>query len=253
MDDIYAGEYEELFERHWWWRAKEAYLLAKLRKIVPQGGFGPILDVGCGNGLFFDELRAFGDPEGVEINGSIVDDRGYSRGHIYVEPFGSDFRPGKRYGLILMADVLEHFAEPSDSLRHAASLLADGGLLAITVPAFNCLWTFHDDVNHHLTRFTRRGLREVLGKSNLVTARLEYFHHWLFPLKLLVRLAEVGRSAPVNGRFATVPRWPINGVMLGLCRVEHALFRNLPVPFGSSLFALVQRSGDRDPWASAGA
>lgn len=241
MDDIYAGKYEELFAHHWWWRAREAYLLRKLRAIVPEGGFGPVLDVGCGNGLFFDHLREFGDPEGVEINGAIVDDRGRGRGHIHIQPFGPGFDPGKRFGLILLADVLEHFEEPEVALGHAALLLAEGGACVLTVPAFRCLWTFHDDVNHHRARFTRRSLRQVIAASGLVPVEMEYFHHWLFPLKLLVRLAEVGRTAPKNGRFAAVPRWPINGLLLWLCGLDHTLSRRMSLPFGSSLYAVVRR------------
>jgi len=56
MDVAYARRYRELYERHWWWRAREHVILDTLRRIEPPGGFPSILDIGCGDGLFFDRL-----------------------------------------------------------------------------------------------------------------------------------------------------------------------------------------------------
>ena len=72
MDTQYALNYRELYENHWWWRAREHLILAALRRLRPQGNWGSILDVGCGEGLFFDRLRKFGEVEGIETNPSLV-------------------------------------------------------------------------------------------------------------------------------------------------------------------------------------
>jgi len=53
VEPDYAAYYHHLYRYHWWWRAREAVIVAWLRRLVPAGGFGPILDVGCGDGLFF--------------------------------------------------------------------------------------------------------------------------------------------------------------------------------------------------------
>ena len=61
MDTAYARRYGQLYARHWWWRAREAYLVAQLRRLRPPQGWRRILDVGCGDGLFFPRLRELGD------------------------------------------------------------------------------------------------------------------------------------------------------------------------------------------------
>src|SRR2546426_4518668 len=60
--------YTTLFRsrRHWWWRARERLILDVLRRLRPGAGWSAILDVGCGDGLFFERLAEFGPVEGVE-------------------------------------------------------------------------------------------------------------------------------------------------------------------------------------------
>src|SRR5436190_189838 len=76
VDATYAQEYRELYERHWWWRARERFILDELARLRPAAGWGAILDVGCGDALFFDALSRFGDVEGVEPDASLVTPNG---------------------------------------------------------------------------------------------------------------------------------------------------------------------------------
>ena len=60
MQQPYAAEYNRLYHEHWWWRSREAILLDVLAKFCPRRGDLDILDVGCGDGLFFPELERSG-------------------------------------------------------------------------------------------------------------------------------------------------------------------------------------------------
>jgi SAM-dependent methyltransferase len=199
VDPGYGQGYADLFRRHWWWRAREALLLRELRRARPANGWRSVLDIGCGDGLFFDRLREFGEVEGVEPDASLVTADGPHRARIHVGPFDAAFRPGKRYSVTLMLDVLEHLADPVGALRHALSLLEPGGTFVATVPAFRALWTGHDDLNHHLTRYTRRSFRALARAAGLRIDRERYFFHWTCPVKLLVRLKEAVRRRPPGG------------------------------------------------------
>ena len=69
MDQEYARQYEELYQRHWWWRCRESLILRVLERISREESLAAdrqILDVGCGNGLFFDKLQRFGKVAGIE-------------------------------------------------------------------------------------------------------------------------------------------------------------------------------------------
>ncbi|MCB1035597.1 MAG: class I SAM-dependent methyltransferase [Acidobacteria bacterium] len=239
MDSKYGSLYRRLYEHHWWWRAREALILRHLLRRRPAGGFGRILDVGCGDGLFFERLAALGDPEGVEPEAALVSPDGPWSDRIHVRPFDSAFEPGYRFGLILMLDVLEHLEDDLAALRHATSLLSPGGLLVITVPAFQSLWTAHDDLNHHFRRYRHQHLQRLASAAGLNLSPCRYFFHWLVPLKLGVRLRE--RLLPRDPLPPEVPGRLFNELYRKLSLAEQALFSYFPLPFGSSLLAIGRR------------
>jgi SAM-dependent methyltransferase len=245
MDPGYAAGYRDLYRRHWWWRAREFAILREIRRLQPQGGWGRILDVGCGDGLLFDRLQAFGRVEGVEPDQALLDPAGPHRGAIHVGPFDDRFRPAHRFGLILMLDVLEHMAAPEAALRHAVGLLEPGGSVLVTVPAFPQLWTRHDDLNRHICRYTRGSFRALAVRAGLEIARERYLFQWLAPVKLGVRALEaLGMGSET---LPSVPPAAVNRLLEVMSRGEIAIALRLPLPFGSSLLVSGTAAGSRSP------
>jgi 2-polyprenyl-3-methyl-5-hydroxy-6-metoxy-1,4-benzoquinol methylase len=239
MDPEYARRYRDLYERHWWWRARERLILDTVRRNRPGGGWRSILDVGCGAGLLFDALAELGDVEGVEADPQLARVAGKHRARIHVGRFDASFRPGKRYSLVLMLDVIEHLPDPVAALRHARELLAPDGVLVATVPAFPLLWTTHDDLNHHLTRYTKRSFAVLASQAGVRVAAARYFFHWVFPAKLAVRLLEA--MIPRRPSPPRVPPGWINALAYGYTRIEQRLITPLGLPFGSSLLVVGRR------------
>lgn len=213
-------------------------VLTVLEGIAPADGFGRILDVGCGDGLLFPKLMMLGDPEGVEPDASIVTDLGRSRGRIHQQPFDAAFRPGHAYGLILMLDVLEHLADPVAAMQYAKGLLAPGGRLVLTVPAFPVLWTSHDEHNHHLRRYRRRPLEEEVRKAGFEVELMRYFFHWMFPVKLALSTGE--RLGLIRVQRARVPPAVQNDLLNAVSLLEQRLTAKIRVPFGNSLIAVLR-------------
>ncbi len=240
MDPGYGRHYRELYENHWWWRAREGTLVEELHRLFPDSRALAILDVGCGDGLFFERLRQFGEVEGIESEAALVDPRGPNRSRITVAPFDASFNPGKRYDLILMLDVLEHLDAPEEALRHAVSLLRAGGKMVVTVPAFRMVWTNHDRLNEHRTRFTKRSFRLVAASAGIEIIEMRYFFIWLFAAKLATRMAEL--ILPREPRNPRIPSSGINGFLYQVSRFEEKLTRIIPAPIGSSLLVVGERS-----------
>jgi 2-polyprenyl-3-methyl-5-hydroxy-6-metoxy-1,4-benzoquinol methylase len=190
-----------------------------------------ILDIGCGDGLFFDRLAEFGNVEGVEPSAELVRDESPHRDHIHVCPFDSSFQPGKYYSLILMLNVLEHLPDPVGVPRHAIDLLAPNGAAIITVPAFMSLWTNHDVLNHHLARYTKSRFREVAAQGGLRIRSERYFFHWTCPIKLAQHgIESVFRSTP---KLPQIPGPLINTMFFWLSRAEQLTLTRFSMLFGS--------------------
>ena len=233
MDAEYAAAYPDFYRRHWWWRVRECILLDKIRSLV-----GParsrILDVGCGAGLFFDALQEFGTVEGIESDPRAVESSGPWRHRIVQGELDASFKPAHPYDLILMLDVLEHAPNPRQLVRTAVQLLAAHGQLLVTVPAFEWLWTTHDDVNHHMRRYTGNQIRRALTDAGLFVTETRYMFQSLVMLKLAVRAGEA--LAVRSSRGHQIPHPRLNAVLRAWYRAEYAVAGW--IPFGSSLMAV---------------
>ncbi len=245
MNSDYAANYRNLYRNHWWWRAREEAVLRVLRAQFQSSPTSRILDIGCGDGLLFNQLASLGDVHGVEVCSDLVSADNPWRSRIYVGPFDEQYQPARKFDLILMLDVLEHFADPIAALQHAGRLLRPNGLLLIHVPAFRTLWTSHDDFNHHYTRYSKGSLTQSLHEADFGVSHLQYTFYWTCPVKLAIRAKE--RIMTVAPKPAAVPAAWINNACYHLCRLEQRLFRHRSPGFGSSILALARHARSRNP------
>lgn len=235
MDAEYAAAYPNLYRNHWWWRVREHILVRKIRRMLDGADSVRILDVGCGAALFFDALQQFGHVEGVESDAAAVANSGRWRSRITV---GELEETGESFDLILFLDVLEHLEQPHELLRRAAQRLTPNGQILVTVPAFNWLWTAHDDINHHVWRYTASQMRTTIERAGLVAVETSYMFQSLVVPKLLVRAGEALTSRPP--RVPGIPPAAVNEAVQAWYRTEYALVGWLP--FGGSVLAIAALS-----------
>lgn len=244
MDSAYGRMYRDLYERHWWWRAREAQVLHWVRKLTPAGSAqrqpAKILDIGCGDGLTWHRLADFGRVEGIEPDARLVDPASPRRARIEIASFPASRPRETRYDLVLMLDVLEHIEEDRAALRRVASLLSEGGHAIITVPALRLLWSEFDVLNGHRRRYRRKELRQALEAAGLEVVILRYYYVWTV-LPLLARRLLFRSDAAGESRFLEVPPAPINRLLRILSVAEHRLTEWLPMPVGSSIFAVARK------------
>jgi SAM-dependent methyltransferase len=144
----------------------------------------PVLDVGCGGGLF---LRELGIPQsqrvGLDFSPSAAAVAWKTNGVPAVCGAlpRAPFRPGT-FGLITMYHVLEHLYDPVTYLEAAHSLLAPGGRLIVQVPNAAC-WQFlllgerwnGLDIPRHLIHFKERDLVNLLEHCGYEIIRTKHF------------------------------------------------------------------------------
>jgi 2-polyprenyl-3-methyl-5-hydroxy-6-metoxy-1,4-benzoquinol methylase len=239
MEAEYLAAYTRLYREHWWWRVRETIVLSKIRGLLKSPTSETrILDVGCGAGLFFGALEEFGRVQGIESDPVAVEMSGEARDRIHLGKLDETFTPEAPFDLILLLDVLEHVQQPGRVLRRAASILAPAGRVLVTVPAFDWLWTSHDELNHHVKRYSAAEVHKLLEEAGLTVLDARYLFQSLILPKLVLRAREA-----IGGSHVHVPRVPpptMNSALERWYRSEHAIAGWLP--FGSSVIAVAKLS-----------
>lgn len=240
MQQSYSQGYVDLWERHWWWKARHQVVLRELERAATLLPYFPrrILDIGCAGGVAFDDFQRWGDVYGIEPDPQLVDSKPRWRHRITHQYFTADFQPSECFDIVTMLDVLEHIRNDSDALRHLASIVRPGGFVILTVPALQQLWSVHDEINLHFRRYDRRELRQLLTEAGFEIVRLNYLFCWSLPL---VYLRTWSRRAEYRVK---VPQWPINSLFQNLTQLENWVSNTtgISLPCGSSLLAVVRRT-----------
>ncbi|HSJ29315.1 MAG TPA: methyltransferase domain-containing protein [Acidimicrobiia bacterium] len=105
-------------------------------------------------------------PDGVE--GTFV------QGSAEALPFGDATLDG-----IGLFDVLEHLDEPGQCLKEVGRVVRSGGVVLVTVPAYQWLWSPHDDLVDHKRRYTPDALRQELEAAGMSVSWLSGFYGFL--------------------------------------------------------------------------
>jgi len=245
MDPQYAAIHAEQDRGHWWFVGRRAVLLAEMARRLPVGG--RVVEIGCGSGGMLEALGRFGPAIGIESD-PLLRERARER--------GLDVRPGalpedlpleaSRWDAVCLFDVLEHVDDEAGSLRACRRLLAPGGRLYVSVPAYAWLWSAHDERLGHRRRYTRGSLRRAVERAGLAVERLSYFNTLLAPPIMAVRLARATLRRPEHDLVR--PRPLVNRVLGACFGAEATLLRWTDLPFGVSVL-LVARV---DPGPRAG-
>lgn len=236
--DLYREMYE-LEAVHWWFRARLAIVL----RLVDAGMRGrprpAFLDVGCGTGGTLRELEKRGTAVGLDSSEDALAFAATRTGARLIRGVVPDdlYAMRERYDCVLLLDVLEHVEEDGASLRAAAGLLKEDGILLATVPAHAWLYAPRDEYHCHRRRYTRRGLSELMAGAGLKADILSYYNCFLFAPAAAGRLWSRWRRVEA-GLDLSLPPAPINGLLRAIFGAERFLLPRISLPWGLSVIAL---------------
>lgn len=151
-------------------------------RVIADHARGKLLDCGCGDvpyyGIYQSRVQAV----------TCIDWRASVHGKTHIDqevdlngalPFAAG-----SFDTVLLADVLEHLAEPTRLLAELARVLAPGGKLLVMVPF---LYNIHEQP-HDYYRYTRFALERLLSGADL--RQVELFAFGGYPDVLLDLLAK---------------------------------------------------------------
>ncbi|MCU0072656.1 class I SAM-dependent methyltransferase [Pseudomonas koreensis] len=220
---------------HWYYCSK----VAATRRLLGDAPIKRILDVGAGSGFFSHHLlthTAAREAWCVDISypaDSSATTAGkpvhYRRS---IDSVDAD--------LVLLMDVLEHVDDDLALLRSYVDKVPSGSRFLMTVPAFQFMWSGHDDFLEHKRRYTLAQFETLTRKAGLTVERGVYYFGAVFPIALASRLIPGGArgSAPRSQLRKHHPL--VNTLLKTLCNLELPLM-GMNRLAGLSVFVLARK------------
>jgi len=239
MDPAYVAVHIEEDRSHWWFSGRLAVIRASLRRALPARRVR-LLELGCGSGNVLAALGEFGEAVGMDAHEDLTAAARAAGLDVRVGHLPDDLGvPPGWAEVVLLLDVIEHVDDDVAALRAARAAVGEGGLLVVTVPAYQWLWSGHDEVLGHRRRYTAAGLRAAVERAGFEVLRVSYFNTLLFPLLAAVRGWK--RLRGDRGHDLRRPTAPLNRLLEGVFAFERHLVPRLPLPFGASLLLIGRR------------
>ncbi len=224
-------------DTHWYYRSKAQ----AMRRLINSVSARRVLDVGSGSGFFAKHLLTSTDVEEawcVDISYAADSDAQEAGKPLHFRR-SIDFVDAD---LVLLMDVLEHVDDDVGLLGEYVGKVPVGAHFLLSVPAFQFMWSGHDDFLEHRRRYTLAQLEDVARKSGLTIKIGSYFFGSVFPIaatsRLVGNLFRSRTDAPQSQMKRHSP-W-LNGALAALCKVELPVVGSNRI-VGLTAFCLAER------------
>ena len=216
-------------EHHWYYQSKFNLLLSVLRQ--GRVKVSKIVDVGAGSGFFSQSFicKGVGDE-------ALCIDPGYASlmpekvQNIQFQT-AADSAQGDLY---LFLDVLEHVKDDQELLSKYVQEAPIGANFLISVPAFQSLWSYHDEALGHFRRYRLKQLVEVTTASGLNVQQARYLFPTLAAIALVKR--RMYRQKRSKGDLKEVSAW-LNKLLKVYFISEPRFSEQLPFGLTALVFA----------------
>lgn len=215
---------------YWWYRARTQLLRTALEPFLGQPSW--VLDVGSADGPSVSWMRRHGRRIALD-----VDPRGLASEHgvcgsALALPFASEV-----FDVVAAFDVVEHCEPEDQAMAELARVLAPGGHLLLSVPAYQWAWTDHDVRAGHFRRYTQRRLLTAVERAGLEVRRSTYAFSAVFPFFVAERVHRRFSRSPASGDggLTPVPAW-LDWLLMSLSGLDRRMLKRFDLPFGSSIF-----------------
>ncbi|HEX3693149.1 MAG TPA: class I SAM-dependent methyltransferase [Solirubrobacteraceae bacterium] len=240
MELEYELQTHQAEDRHWWYQGRRHVIEAAVERLALPAR-ARILDAGCGSGRNMVELARHGEVTGVELSPTSVRlARDRQVGEVLEgSVLDMDLDEGS-FDLTVSLDVIEHLQDDVAALRELRRVTKPGGALLVTVPAYQWLWSGHDEVNHHHRRYSRRTLLDAAEQAGWHAERTAHFNSLLLPAAMLLRVLERFKPATTKSSLDLwVPPAPLNWALRQALNLEATVIgRGGSIPAGLSLLAV---------------
>lgn len=232
----------EVEDDMWYYRSVHGHMRRYLVQHLPAGPVH-LLDAGCGSGGLLKRLQG-GQPAwtftGLDFSALACDlarrrcTVEIAQGSVTEMPFAAE-----SFDAVASVDVLCQIEDPAAALTEFYRCLRPGGLVVINVPAYQWMWSYHDEAVQSRHRFTRPEMRRLLTAAGFRVRLATYWNTLPFPLIVLRRKVFPPQSATSDVQLYPAP---VEAGLNALMAVEHVWLKaGGRLPLGNSVLTVAQK------------
>ena len=234
LKDLHGG----MEEGNFWLTGKRSMIDFLMKKVAGERTDLNILNIGAGTGEDFQILSKYGTLTVIDIDKATV---ALMPDHLVIKKLVADACcmpfANNSFDIIVAFDVLEHIPDDHAAVSEILRCLKPGGSFVYSVPAFNFLFSKHDELLGHVRRYDKKKLRRLLCNFDMT-----FFSFWLFFLfipaafvRLLQKHGFIGLSHSTNSVV-------LNFIFTKIMCFENVLMRlGMLYPWGLSLIGIAQK------------
>jgi SAM-dependent methyltransferase len=246
MEDSIYEIMNEIEDEHWWYVSKRNIIHYILKYYLPDiSAESKILEIGCctgGNLKYFSNY--YNNISGLEVNKTAIK---YARIKTNNKmqimcgllPFNMDIKEND-YNLIFMLDVLEHIEDDQAAIDEVYRIIGQNGYLAITVPAFQFLWSKNDVINDHKRRYTIKQLIKLGEKANFHRIVFSTYYNLFLSIPIVI-IRLFNKIFKIENNELDLPNKLLNKILIKIMSFERFLLKYIKFPFGISAIIILKK------------
>lgn len=229
-------------QSYWWHLSRLNWVKMLIQRECSDPAQLDVLDYGCGTGGLLKQLNCelnFKSCEGVDISYQAVQ-MAQKHGLQYRQISPNDFSPVDNKDLVFLMDTLEHIEHDKEFLKGLINRLKPGARILMSVPALSFLYSNWDVTLGHYRRYAKKQLVHLVGKGQGKILSSYYVFSYLVPAILIKRIIRGQKYSSKACEFPPTPKL-LNDFLVKLNELEIYFSRFVKIPFGSSLFCLIEK------------
>lgn len=247
-------EYEKMYQAedaHWWYVSLHNLILHFVSLEREKNGNLDIFDAGSGTGRLFQLMTKFGNVSGCDASELAVT---FCNLREIFSIFKADLNlidlGTERYNVITSLDVLCHSAIKDDNLvlKKFFDAIKPGGLLILSLPAYNLFKSHHDIAVHTERRYTKHALVNKLQDLGFKIDKASYRVGALFvPItvyRLFQKIFLTNKDEDELSSDVAMSSAILNTLLLKLNLIENFFIERFCMPFGTSVFIVARKPFD---------